>query len=117
MLIALSAFLLPLLWYSTWLVAVISLGRVPRIYADDPKFINGWVSTFHSVTLLAFFLALPLFVTNLAIAFAIGIQRYISEQRWRWTTLTPFGLTLMIWIAAVLLMKAGGPHIGCWFFD
>jgi hypothetical protein len=116
-LIALSALLLPLMWYSTWLAAVISLGHLPRPYEDDPKFINGWVRGFRNLTWMMFMFSLPLFMLNLMLAVMAGVQQYISDRRWSVGIVIPIGLTLALWVSAVFLIRASGPTVACWFFD
>jgi hypothetical protein len=115
--IALSAFLLPVLWYSTWLAAVISLGHPPRPYVNDHQFINGWVSGFRCLTCIIFNLSLPLFFLNLMLAVMTGIQRYVAERRLHLRLVTPIGLTLAIWVLAVFLVIASGGDVAAWFFD
>lgn len=55
------AYLYPLLTaasiYSSWLVAWMCLGRVPRPLLDDPKFIGGVMDIAYLLSMLAFYSA------------------------------------------------------------
>lgn len=109
--------LLPLGLYATWLAATLSLGHRPQPYADDPKFINVWVSMLHDATWIVLVALPPMFLANLAFVGMAIARRFGAEGRWSWRTFAPAALMLTTWMAAIFLVRIGGRTLGCWFFD
>jgi hypothetical protein len=105
------------LLYGTLLAAAISLGHWPRPSRDDPKYINRFVSTLHTMTWVGFMFASPAFAANAIAIIADGVSRWWYDRRFPMKTLLLVGLAACLWITAIMLLKTDPGRALYWFMD
>jgi hypothetical protein len=105
------------LLYGTWLAAAVSLGHWPRPSRDDPKYINGFVSTLHTMTWIAIMFASPAFAANAIALVADGVSRWWYNRRFPAKTIALAGIAACLWITVIALVKIDPGRVLYWFMD
>lgn len=96
----------------TWWMAGLALGHPPRPSLDDPKFINDWVSAFHTGTTVLLML-LPGFAAG---SLAFGLSALWSPANASRRLVVASSAALLM-TGAVLLLRADPYRIVTWFMD
>jgi len=105
----------------TWVVAWMELGRPPRPFLDDPKYIGGPVDAWYSITRhVGSWSNLSLLLTAVMVFAGMAYRLYWlrwQSRAWLWAILLPTGA----WVATIgytfLSMFLGWPPMPVWFFD
>jgi len=106
--------LLLLSLYTTWALAWLSLGHLPRPTLDDPKYINRLVTCFNLATwllLMGIYIALPL---NAFFVLVSVTQRVLYRQ---WNVVLIVGTPTLLWLCLFFLLVNDPGKIVFWFFD
>lgn len=107
----------PWIWlcsaYVTWLVAVISLGRVPRPLLDDPKLLSSSVNAVHTLSVLLLLAMLPLGLVSV-----IGALVLAGIRRLPWRAVRSWLAALFVsWALAIGYGRMDPGRVVAWFID
>ena len=99
--------------YTTWLIAWMILGHMPRPSLDDPKSISGWVDLPYNLTLLLMTAFPAALVGGVFWIMWCGVRGKLSKL----ATVSALAALVTLWIAALMAIRLDPWRVGDWFMD
>ena len=102
--------------YGTWVVAALTLGRVPVMYADDPAGINRLTKAMQPVSAILLAMSVPVSLVHVALA-SSGAIKYSLGGRWDVRRLAWCGAAMVLWGVFWGLVRWDPGRVTDWLMD